>query len=264
MTNEELVIQIQKGQKDLLAELWEQVRRFIVKRARMFTLYHDGNNKLDEEDLVQSGYLALLETIRTFNPEAECSFIGYLNLRLKTQFLIEAGIRTSRRDALTMARSLDEPISSNDGDDEGKSALVDFIPSPNDEIEDTIDRLVNEQFISTVFTCMKRLEPKVHDILSQIYVKQKQCQEIAEEYKITSQRVGQIRNRGLRLLRGMPEIRKIINEYYMDMHTSFYKHKGYRNFNSSFSSVVEDLIIWREKQREEMEKKMEAIIVRSV
>lgn len=222
---------------------------YIKKGVHILTAIRDGNNKVDKEDLVQSGYLALLDAVRMYKPEAGCSFIGYLNLRLKTQFMIEAGIRTSRRDALAMARSLEEPISAR-RNNERKSIIADIIPSPNDEIEEAIDRIEIERLINTVHICMERLAPRERDILTQIYIKQKNHQVIAEDYKITAQRVGQIRNRAIRLLRKMPEIRKIRQEKLIDMHTSFYKHKGYDAFNTSFSSVVEDLIIWRERQKE--------------
>ena len=245
MTNEELVERIRNGEQELLIELWKQARRFIAKRAYIFCLHFSGTSKVDQEDLIQVGYFALLEAIEKYNPEAGSSFIHYFSFYLRNQFRIEAGIKTSRRDALTKSISLDETIKGGDNED---LTFADTIKSDAAEAEfdDVIERLKNKQILKSVMECMKKLNPTYRDVLIQIYLKRRKSSEIAKEYSLPHRQISVIHNRALKRLRTMPAVRKIKMDNYLDLHTKFYKHKNYKSFNSSFSSTVEDLVIRRE------------------
>lgn len=246
MTNEELVKRIREGEINLLADLWMQVRRFIAKRAYIFCLHYNGTSKVDQEDLIQSGYFALLEAIEKYDPEAGSSFIHYLNYFLRNQFRIEAGIKTSRRDALLKALSLDETIKGGDNED---LTFADTIKSDATEAElnDVIERLKNKQILKSVMECMQRLNPTYRDVLIQIYLKRRKSSQIAKDYGLSRRQITLIHGLAIKRLKAMPAIRKIKMDNHLDLHTKFYKHKNYKSFNSSFSSTVEDLIIRREK-----------------
>lgn len=59
---------------------------------------------------MQAGFLAVLDAVERFDPEREDgSFLSVLRLTLKSQFAEESGIRTSKRDALNYAESMDAP-----------------------------------------------------------------------------------------------------------------------------------------------------------
>ena len=246
MTNEELVQRIQNGEKVLIIELWEQVKRFIAKRAKNFCL-HCYSTKVDPEDLIQSGYFALLEAIKKFDPGVDGSFINYLNFHLRNQFHVEAGIRTSRRDALINATSLEELLF---GDDNEDLTLMSTIKSEAAEMEldNVIEHLKNKQILKSVMECMRKLNPTYRDVLIQFYFKQRKSSEIAKDYGLSRRRITLIHGLAIKRLRAMPAIRKIKKDNYLDLHTKFYKHKNYKAFNSSFSSTVEDLVLWREWQ----------------
>lgn len=246
MSNEELVERIQKGEQKLMAMLWEQVRRFVAKRANFFSFQYDGTSKVDRDDLIQSGYFALVEAIKTYKPDAGCSFIGYLDYYLRNQFRKEVGIRSSHRDALTKAISLDDSVFD---EDDGDTTLLSMIRSDSAEAEfdEVVEQLDNARIVDTVRKCMQKLKPSERDVLLQIYIQQRKRKEIANLYGVSPQRVNQIHNRALRRLRTMPAVRKIKMDNYLDLYTRFYKCKSYKAFNTSFSSVVEDLVLSRER-----------------
>lgn len=111
MTNEELAVMIQGGQADLVPTLWEQVERFVAKQAHRWFL--NNRRRVEFDDLYQSGFLAMMEAVRTFDPEGGSSFLSWMgNNHLKTAFMAALGARTEkqRQDPLHTAASLDAPL----------------------------------------------------------------------------------------------------------------------------------------------------------
>ncbi len=245
MSNEELVQKIKSGEKDFMTDLWDQVRRFIHKQAYLFILRSSDNTKVELDDLVQSGYLALCSAIKNYDPDAGCSFIGYLSFYLRHQFRKEIGTRTSRRDVLLTAESLNKPIS----EDNDELHLIDAVPCPEAELafDDMLEQLEHQRIMNIVFECMQRLSPRHRDILILAYLKQAKQDEIAEQLGIVYGSVRRIKKDALRELRKRPAIARIQAECILDGRTNFYKRKGYTAFNSSFSSAVEDLVLKREE-----------------
>lgn len=112
MTNEELAAAVQAGDREKLLPLWEQVERFVAMQAGRRFRALGGFGGATEEDLYQSGFLALVAAVDSFNPAAGMSFIGWLALALKTAFAEAAGYR--RRDPLNNALGLNAPVPGTD------------------------------------------------------------------------------------------------------------------------------------------------------
>ena len=111
MTNEELAVMIQSGRADLVPTLWEQVERFVAKQAHRWFL--NNRHRVEFDDLYQSGFLAMMEAVRTFDPDGGSSFLSWMgNNHLKTAFMAAMGVRTEkqRQDPLHSAASLDAPL----------------------------------------------------------------------------------------------------------------------------------------------------------
>lgn len=115
MTNEELALLIQSGCREYIPQLWTQIKRFVSMKAGQYERHLTGC-AADEEDLQQSGYIAMMEAVKYYNPEKGYKFITYLDLTLKKAFRQIAGIESSRRDAALSAVSLDELIGPDDND----------------------------------------------------------------------------------------------------------------------------------------------------
>ena len=122
MTVGELAQRVKAGEPGAMLELWEAVRRFVKIKASDYA--QRGTVPLD--DLLQAGFLAMIDAAERYDPEREqANFLSVLSYTLKTWFAKEAGIKTSRRDALQYADSLDAPAVAWD---ENSAPVVDTVP----------------------------------------------------------------------------------------------------------------------------------------
>ena len=125
MSNEELTVLIQAGERERLPQLWAQVGRFVAKQAHRRMTATGGFGGVEFGDLYDAGYLALVAAVYSFDPEAGRSFVGWLALHLKTVFAEAGGYRSPKQaqDPLHWAGSLDMPT----GEDEDGAALVELV-----------------------------------------------------------------------------------------------------------------------------------------
>ena len=117
MTNEELARRIQHGERDLLLQLWEQVRRYAHDRAYKWFRATNGRGGQTVQDLEQEAFLALLEALEGWT-ETAGPFLPWYSLRLKAAFTAATGQRTKRDqlDPLQNCISLDAPLTDREGD----------------------------------------------------------------------------------------------------------------------------------------------------
>lgn len=130
MSNEELVKEIQAGSKERLAELWEQVWGLVWRYAHRWAR----RNGTEVEDLVQVGFIAMVQAADTCDVSTGYAFTTWLGVYLKREFAQATGQRTQRDrlDPLQNAYSLDTPLI----DDEGAPlTLADTLPDPAAEAE---------------------------------------------------------------------------------------------------------------------------------
>ena len=119
---DELAKAVREGQADILS-LWGKLRRFAYSRAVRWS-------GVEIEDLMQAAFLALLDTLRRWEPEGG-TFIGLYALRLKTAFSEARGVRSVKqsRDPLHNAESIDAPMGEED------FTLSDALPDPAAEAD---------------------------------------------------------------------------------------------------------------------------------
>lgn len=120
MTNEELAARVKAGEPGAMLELWEAVRRFVEMKARRYA--HHPFCRVQYEDLVQSGFLAMIDTVKHHNPQKGC-FHTLFTFYLKARFSEAAGVM-SKRDALQYADSLDEPAKTDEGEADPALTLI--------------------------------------------------------------------------------------------------------------------------------------------
>jgi len=237
MSNEELAARIQDGQTELFGELWEQVRRWVVCVARRRLPSDGSTNKIELEDLIQAGYVALVEAVKAFDRESGNGFLSYLNNHLKGAFAAELGYRTTRRDALRSADSLDRPIPGSDG-----IPLVSVMPDidAEQEIFDIEERLTVETDFERLMIEVDKLGDQAQDIIKRHYIDGQSPAAIGEALGLTAQQVKQYERRAFKNLRHRGAVRRMAKNY-ADNRTSVYRFKSVQAFNSSRSSVVEDV-----------------------
>lgn len=79
MTNEQLVVRIQAGEKtaENMLQLWQQTKAYIYKVAKRYSGY------AEMDDLMQEGYLGLNAAVEHYKPDQGTKFISYLTFWLK-------------------------------------------------------------------------------------------------------------------------------------------------------------------------------------
>ena len=98
VSNEELVAKIQAGSVELMSELWERVERLVKWKAKRVMTVLEGcpGRSVEFADLYQSGYLAMVEAVDTYDPVTGASFCTWLMYHLKTVFAEVTGYRTQK------------------------------------------------------------------------------------------------------------------------------------------------------------------------
>lgn len=132
LSNEELAVLIQDGDNARILELWQQCNAFVWKQARREMFRLDGRRGVDVNDLVQSGFLAMLDAAKSFDANAGFAFMTLLGFKIKTAFQEAAGCRTKRQmmEPIDSAISLETPLT----DEENADVLGDTIPDLAAEI----------------------------------------------------------------------------------------------------------------------------------
>ncbi|MFT9078209.1 RNA polymerase sigma factor [Ethanoligenens sp.] len=247
MTNEELAIQAQQGDQKAMLQLWKQIERLVRMKARR-RLPDDGHtSRVELDDLMQAGYLAMARAVKDFAPDGGFAFTTYLTYHLKTAFATELGIRTTRRDALLNAVSIDQPAGA---EDDGSSQTVENILEAKEDrhiINDMLERLDTERAFSVVMKCVDKLESMQATVIKAHYLYCHSFREIAAMERIALAEAKQSHDKGMRRLRLMKEVRAVGRELYIDAHTNFFLQVGLTAFQNGASSAVERLAERRER-----------------
>lgn len=130
MSNEELAVLVQAGERERLVELWGQTRRLVLKKACRWVVYRSGGAEL--EDLEQAGFIAVLRAADSFDPAAGCQFSTWIQHFMLDEFTKATGRKTARQahDPLNGAVSLDMPACP---EEENSSTLGEFLPDERAE-----------------------------------------------------------------------------------------------------------------------------------
>ena len=257
MTVSDIVEAIQSGNKDekLLEQLWNQTEKFIKKKAK---IYYNGlvdSCGIEIADLVQDGYFAMLDALKTYDKERGCSFLTWLDYYLKRAFsncagfkhyVDEDGKQKQRCSFIDTCIRLDAPIN---GEDTEGETLLDQIQSKRDDISEAEERIYKDELHRVQEKLLTTIPKREAEIIREIYYEGKPLAHIAKSEGITQSRVGQIRNNALRHLissvNTKPEGRELLA--FIEDSTNYYSNAGLKAFMRTGSSSVENSVIFREK-----------------
>lgn len=236
MTNEELATRIKNGETDLIPELWNQVSRFVemcaYKIARKVS-----SAVFDAEDLIQSGYFALIDAIKYFEPNGECKFITYLSYTLKTAFAECGGWKSSKEQYKWQyereypPRSLDAPLS-----DDDTTTLEDITPCPCNDCERIIDRIYIEQLHDELCEAIDKLPPMSATAIKKHDLEGEPLTQIAEREGVSYNYLNQCRRFGLMNLARDTKLKSFV---YSDaaVYSAALRSSGLQAFKHSGSST---------------------------
>ena len=233
MTNEELVIEIQKGHTEYLPELWDNVHRFVKKKANRFLWFLGENPPCEFYDLYDSGYIKLLYAVKSFKPEEGFSFLTYYGYALRDAFNEAAGLRTrkSRNDPLRTAISLSAPLQEGE-----KGTIGDTIADDTDMVEDVAKQIYNKELHNALENALSKIKPDEEKAIRMKYYEGLNLEQIGDKLGVSTQRAGQLYKNGLRDLR-RPEIMKEL-EQFVGSRSNFYLGVSTHDQQSSVELLV--------------------------
>lgn len=245
MSNEELVMEIRRGSKELLHQLWQQCYGFVRQQAVRWAKAWENCPAFDTEDFIQSGYIALCKAAEGFEAKRGSSFISYLGFCLKTEFSKVAGCRTARQqnDLINMAFSFELPIYGDGGGEEKK--LGDTIKDPVDFALEVEEKIFSEQVSNAVRKAVDELPDQQRKAIEGHYLQGQTYAEIASQINCSGSYVGQLVKSGLR---GMREGKHASDLRVMYGERNFYRGTGLATFKRTGFSSPEWEVIWMESR----------------
>jgi RNA polymerase sigma factor (sigma-70 family) len=239
LTNEELVIRIKGGERELVPELWEQVHKLLL-----FWLHRllEGNTANKErairagvtlDDLEQETYFALLDAIKAYDPATGFRFSSYIKFSVMKHFYKAIGMRTvhQRGEPLSRAASTDEELT-----DDGFS-LSDQISDPEAEkqLENVLESIYLKDLHEALEACLKELPKQAEAVIRYRYYDNKTLEEIGATCSLSGERIRQIESQALDEMAEMQRLRAHREDIIAE---NIYKG-GFRQFKNTRTSSVE-------------------------
>lgn len=236
MTNEELCRLIAQGHEEKILTLWEQTDKlFYMFARRMYNHYFDRavSRGVELNDCFQVCWFAFLDTMASYNKKAERDrkFTSFAYLHVKRHIYILLGLRTSKREPLDYAMSLDAPLST---EDENLS-VIDTIADT--EAEKPFEKMECSDMEEKILERIATLPKKQATAVRERFWKDKTLSEIAKELGITPKQMHNQYKDAIRKLRRDQKLQEIHREFYVSR--SFTKHTGYQFFKETGMSSVE-------------------------
>ena len=248
MSNEELVAEIQAGSMELMGQLWDQVAGLIKWKAKRIMTVLEGcpGRGVEFEDLYQSGYLAMVAAVNTYDPAAGGAFSTWLMYHLKNTFAEATGYRTQkgRQEPLNNYLSLDTPLT----DDADSDDLMDVVADPaglqwRESLEESMWR---KQLQEAVGAALSTVPEQYREILRLRYWEDMTLEDVGDLRGISKERVRQMENKGIRILR-QP---KTASQLYTFCDFDFYGGTGLGAFRYGGMSVQERYLVVEEERKE--------------
>ena len=217
------------------------------------------DNAVDYDDLIQVGYFAVAQALKTYTPE-KGKFGSWMALYLKAAMRKAIGIDGKERPETANGGclSLDEPIS-NDPDKE--ETLLDTLAVPFADPDEIADQQQHEETLcEVVHDAVGRLPDKMQAVINGCDLGGNTLIEMANEMGLSKQRISQIRYAAIQRMRTDEALKvAFLGEAVERLEEKQYNNKGIGAFRHTNRSVVEDEVLRNErvdelKQRYEKKK----------
>lgn len=249
---QEIVDGVMRGDAQSMEDLFTRNRGLLYRLSQRYKTACDRDRAVSEEDLIQAGYLGLVEAAHAWEPERG-AWVSLASLYVRKHMCKALGLRGKRIRAEHGAMSLDEPIP---GGDDAETTRMDLLedttaqPVDEDLLLHDLQRQVREA-VQALDDPRMRYVVERHDFEGQTY------RAISSDMGFSHQYIKQLGDKARRLLKKDQRIRELATAYALDQDTRFHAHKGVSGFNSSWSSVVEDAALWRIERRKQIDEMRE-------
>lgn len=201
LSNEELVVLIQDGHKEYNKLLYSRVEKLVLFIFNRKYNYTSLPAYIDKEDLQQNLYFAFLKAIENYNRKKPYKFVAYL----------EFHIRNTTNRYISRVKKVKELSYNAPMGDEEDTELIETM-----ELEGAENYITDLDFTDdcrTIRECVDKLPEKEKNYIHYYYFGGYSLQQIAELYGVSSERIRQIIQRGLKKLRGDPVIKELWEDY---------------------------------------------------
>ncbi len=211
--------------------------------VRRFRWAIEFDTAIDEDDLLQCAWLAILAASDTYRPEAGKSWPGWAKWYMRREVKRLLGwINSPTPPAHIFAKSLDAPLCEDSDETRGDMLADDQAPDPEEEA-------IHNALRWTLWRSIERLpDARQRRAIELIYLEGKSCAEGAQALGITLQELRNMNRRSIRHLSNNARLRKELME--LDDRTLFHAHKGVAAFQRDWTSVTEGAALWRIAQEE--------------
>jgi len=248
VSNEELVAEIQAGAVELMSQLWEQVEGLVKWKAKRIMTALEGSpgRGVEFDDLYQSGYLAMVAAVNTYDPSAGGAFSTWLMYHLKNAFAEATGYRTKsgQNEPLNNSFSLDKTV-----DDEADGTTFgEFIPDPKAAATMLCveERVWLEQLHEALEAALAAIPEKYADVMRLRHYQGLTLADVGEIRGTSPERIRQMENKAIRQLR-KPSLACHLRPFY---DFDFYCGTGYGAFRHSGMSIQDRYLIMEEEHKE--------------
>ncbi len=235
-TNEGLAIQIQQGNTNCFAALWENEKKLLYSLCNKFYANHEqecSRSGVTLEDLQQEAFFVLREAVNSYKPEAGHKLNSYLHFHSLTVFNEAIGNRSRKQQPLNVSLRFECPL-----DDNGEFTLADTVPDSEAEkaFETATDKIFNTGFIRAFYYAVENLPELQRKAVEMRYIKGRTYKQIANALNITIGKARTEEFKGVQALRRNRSIRQY-NEDVLENYAM--RGTGLSAFRSNCASSAE-------------------------
>ena len=253
LTIEETVVEIQNGRGDLMPDLWAKVERLTAWAARRVLGKFTGNNEIEFEDLYSTGYIALVDAVRTYQP-GMAAFSTHFMYHLKSAFAAAYGYNGYRRqmDPIHNHRSIDAPVTDKDGNQTAVSDLIED-QTATQTMASVEDSIFQKELRQALDSLLEDLPEGCGKVLQLRYYGDMTFQAVADETGVDVAKVVNLERKGIRRLREPSRAKQLRPFVQFD----YYSGTGLQAFNHTGLSVQERYLVKQEDREEREQARME-------
>lgn len=210
MTNEELVVSYQQGNKQALEQLIGNNQKFIYKVANKF--YTEGISSIDKDDLIQEGTIGFMIACNKYdiNNEKKALFITYAFHWIYSK-IHRFIINRDTNDETSLNVSVN---------DEGSNELIDLIESKDDCIEKVEDNLYTKELRRELESVMNKYNTLHEKEVLKLYygwdTDQVTIEDIADILQASSNDIRKTKSKAIRKIRSSMWFRAEYNRRYRE------------------------------------------------
>lgn len=226
--------------------LCEQNMGLVIELARLYRPVCALDRAVSVEDLVQSGFFALVQAAQSYDPAKGKTWAAWAAWHIMGEFRRILGIdhgQFIRPD--TGAKALDRPL--RNARNKGTTLMDKLV---DDSLPEADAALIDAELRKCVRTAVARLPEGQRQAMELCGLRQLSAREAAVRIGMSPGRVRRLYDRAEARLSADKQLRTMAN---LDERTRFHAHKGVAAFNRDWTSVTEGAALWRIEQRQKME-----------